>query len=329
MKRILILLGLLTLVACNGEKKNSNELWVYTSLYKDTISDLTPRLKKQFPNVEIKWFQAGSEEIATKVNAEILSGNLKADVLISSDRFWYEDMANNGKLHAYRSSVAEKVPATLRNDDKYYSTLSIPVMVLAYNTEALKEPPKTFKELAMDKWKDLFTTGSPLASGTNFTTMAMLQHHYGWDYFKKLRQNNTIAQGGNSAVIRRLQNKERTVGWVLLENLLRFQGKDDRIKAIFPEDGVVTQANVIAITKKEGSRELAQNFVDYMYSKEGQQAMTRSYMYSPLPGFEPPKGAPSFESIFKNSFAWTKDFLNNVVKARENLKEEYTKIMFE
>ena len=329
MKRILILLGLLTLVACNNEKKKSNELWVYTSLYKDTISDLTPRLKKQFPNVDIKWFQAGSEEIATKVNAEILSGNLKADVLISSDRFWYEDMANNGKLLAYTSPTAQKVPRSLRSSDGFYSTLSIPVMVLAYNTEALKEPPKTFKELAMDKWKDLFTTGSPLASGTNFTTMAMLQHHYGWDYFKKLRANNTIAQGGNSAVIRRLQNKERTVGWVLLENLLRFQGKDERIKAIFPEDGVVTQANVIAITKKEGSRELAKKFVDYMYSTEGQQAMTRSYMYSPLPGFEPPKGAPSFESIFKNSFAWTKDFLKSVVKARENLKEEYTKIMFE
>lgn len=55
---------------------------------------------------------------------------------------------------------------------------------------------------------------------------------------------------GNSAVLRRIQSKERPVGWVLLENLLRLQKKDPRIKTIFPEDGVVIQANIMAITKK-------------------------------------------------------------------------------
>jgi iron(III) transport system substrate-binding protein len=324
----MILVTSLTLMACNNEK-SENELWVYTSLYRDTITDLTPILKKKFPKLEIKWFQAGSEDIATKVNAELLAGSLKADVLISSDRFWYEEMASSNKLAAYRSAAAQKIPASLVHPQKFYSTLSIPVMVMVYNSDVLKTPPTSFKEMMDTKWKNLFTTGSPLASGTNFTTMAMLQHHYGWDYFKKIRDNNTIAQGGNSAVIRRLQNKERSVGWVLLENILRFQGKDDRLKVIYPTDGVVTQANVIAITKKDGKRENAKKFVDFMYSRPGQESMTRSYMYSPLPNFPAPVGAPNFSVIFKNSFLWTQDFINSVVKSREELKEEYTKIMFE
>ena len=150
-------------------------------------------------------------------------------------------------------------------------TLSLPVMVLCYNSEAIDESmvPSTFKDLEDNRYKELFTTGSPLASGTNFTTMAMLQYNYGWDYFKKLKENKTISQGGNSSVLRRIQSKERPIGWVLLENVLRFQKKDPRLKIIYPKDGVVTNNNVLAKTFKENENPLINDFIRFMFSKEG------------------------------------------------------------
>lgn len=333
MKLFSVLFFIVIFASCNSDKNadSSKELWIYTSMYKDTIADITPKLKKAFPGVTFHFYQAGSEEIASKVNAEILSGGVKADVLISSDRFWYEELAGTDKLHAYKSKEFAQVPAQLKHSAGYYSTVSIPVMVLAYNSEVIsaEEAPQTFKEMAAPKWKEKFTTGSPLASGTNFTTMAMLQHHYGWDYFKALKNNATIAQGGNSAVIRRIQSKERPVGWVLLENILRFQGKDERIKIVYPKDGVVTHANVMAITKKKQSRDIAEKFIEWMYSEEGQAAMTRSYMYSPLAKIAPPKGAPLFSEILKNSFEWTSGFIKETTRARSELKEAYTEIMFQ
>ena len=319
-------------ISCNKESnKDSNKIWIYTSMYKDTIADMTPKLEKAFPGMEFKWFQAGSEEIATKVNAEILAGGTQADIMISSDRFWYEEMGNNGYLISFKSDSTKKIPPQLKQPDGHYNAVSIPVMVMAYNSEVINEidAPKSFKEMADPKWKGKFTTGSPLASGTNFTTMAMLQHNYGWDYFKSLKSNETIAQGGNSSVLRRIQSKERPVGWVLLENLLRFQDKDKRLKTIFPEDGVVLQANVMGITKKEGSREKVKKVADWFLSKEGQAAMVKSYMYSPYENFEPPKGAPPFSNLLKNSFNWSKEFIDKVTKMRAELKEKYTEIMFQ
>ena len=181
-----------------------------------------------FPNTKFKFYQAGSEEIAAKVNAEILTNNLQADVLISSDRFWYEELADNKALGNIPGDVFTQVPDQLRHPKRSYVTLSLPVMVLCYNSDAIdtKLAPTSFKDLGHSRYKGLFTTGSPLASGTNFTTMAMLQYNYGWDYFKKLKNNKTISQGGNSSVLRRIQSKERPIGWVLLENVLRFQKKD-------------------------------------------------------------------------------------------------------
>lgn len=331
MKNILIAVSMLLFFGCQKEGEVSNEVWIYTSMYKDTINDLTPRLKKQFPNLKFNFYQAGSEDIAAKVNAEILAGGTKADLLISSDRFWYEEMANQNRLHSYKNSEWQSIPETLKHDKGFYSTVSIPVMVLAYNSEAINESeaPKSFKEMSDPKWKKKFTTGSPLSSGTNFTTMAMLQSHYGWQYFQSLRRNDTIADGGNSAVIRRIQSKERPVGWVLLENLLRFQGKDDRLKIVFPEDGVVVHSNVMAITKKKSDRSNAQKVADWFYSQEGQEAMTRSFMYSPLAKIAPPKGAPALSKFLANSFPWSREFIDKVTKAREDIKNKYTEIMFQ
>ena len=59
----LIMWLLIVLVMGGRQSQNAQDeksLWIYTSLYKDTIADLTPRLKKAFPEVKFNWFQAGS-----------------------------------------------------------------------------------------------------------------------------------------------------------------------------------------------------------------------------------------------------------------------------
>lgn len=326
---LVITLGLALALSSRAEAKT--DLWIYTSLYKDTIASIQPQLEKKFPDIKFNFYQAGSEEVAAKVNAEDLAGGTKADILISSDRFWYEDLAAKGKLHAYKPAGAAKVPAELKHAEGYYATVSLPLMVLAYNSEAVddKSAPKSFKELADPKWKGKVSSGSPLASGTNFTTVAFLQKKYGWDFFKSLKKNDTISEGGNGAVVRRLQSKERPVGWVLLENVLRFKDTDKRIKFILPEDGAVIQNNVMAITKNSKSKEAAQKFVEWMYGPEGQQAMIQSFMYSPLPGFAAPPGAPDYKKVIAHSKPWTKELMKEFMTDREKIKETYSSIMFQ
>ena len=198
--------------------------------------------------------------IRDRVNGEILAGKTNADILISSDRFWYEEMAQRKRLKIFQHPALSNLDSELKHPKGYYHTLSLPVMVLAYNSEGLtpSQAPQTFKELISPKWQGKFSTGSPLSSGTNFTTVAFLAQRYGWSYFEKLQKNGTISEGGNSAVVRRIQSKERPVGWVLLENILRFQKKDKRLKTVFPSDGTIIHNNVLALTEKKGDRSQAE-----------------------------------------------------------------------
>lgn len=326
-----MLLALMALLPISCTKKDEKtKVWIYTSLYKDTIADIQPKLASAFPDVDVQFYQAGSEEVAAKVQAENLSGKIQADILISSDRFWYEEMASQQKLVAYKPANSEKVEDFFKHPDNFYTTLSFPVMVIAYNSEAVteKEAPKSFKELGEAKWKDKVSTGSPLASGTNFTTVAFLAKKYGWDYFSQLRKNNVISEGGNSGVVRRLQSKERPVGVVLLENILRLASSDARIKWVIPADGAVIQSNVLAIVKKEGDQEKTKKIADWMFGPEGQAAMARSFMYPSVPGNEAPVGAPTFAEVEKTALPWTREFIAETMKTRDEIKDKFAKIIF-
>lgn len=326
---ILALIATLAIVGCT-KKDEKTKVWVYTSLYKDTIADIQPKIAAEFPNIDVQFYQAGSEEVASKVQAEQLAGKIQADILISSDRFWYEDLAAKGNLVSYKPAQTEKVEDFFKHPEGYYSTLSFPVMVIAYNSEAVKEAdaPKTFKELTDAKWKDKVSTGSPLASGTNFTTVAFLVKKYGWDYYTGLRKNNLIAEGGNSGVVRRLQSKERPVGIVLMENVLRLTKTDPRIKFVVPTDGAVIQSNVLAIVKKDVGAEATKKVADWMFGPEGQKAMARSFMYPSVAGELPPEGAPEFKKLEASAQPWTREFIGETMKSREQIKDQFSKIVF-
>ncbi|AGH96661.1 extracellular solute-binding protein [Pseudobdellovibrio exovorus] len=332
--RFALLMAFTGVVFTGCTKKDSKQkVWIYTSLYKDTISDIQPKLEAQFPEINFQFYQAGSEEVAAKVQAEALAGSIQADILVSSDRFWYEDMAQQGKLLAYQPQNSEKVADFFKHPEHLYTTLSFPVMVIAYNSEAVSEAeaPKSFKELADTKWKDKVSSGSPLASGTNFTTVAFLADKYGWDYFSALRKNNFISEGGNSGVVRRLQSKERPVGVVLLENILRLKTSDPRIKFLIPSDGAVIQSNVLAIVKKpqdEARTEVVKKVTDWLFSSEGQQAMARSFMYPSVAGEKAPEGAPEFAEILKAAKPWSREFISTTMKDREEIKNKFSKIVF-
>jgi iron(III) transport system substrate-binding protein len=319
---------LLLLLSCQSQ--DDKEIWIYTSLYKDTIADVTPRLEKAFPGVKINWYQAGSEEIAAKVNTELIAGVPKADILISSERFWYQELSDSGRLVSWKPSQFETFRPEYQYSQGTFHIVSVPIMVLAYNSDAVKaeEAPKSFRDLANPRYKGLATGGSPLASGTAFTTVLALYEKYGWNYFHELRKNNFLFDGGNSAVLKRIQTKERPVGFVLLENVLRFQHDDPRLKIIYPDDFVVTQFNTMGIPKKEKLRPEVLKIAEWFFTNDGQAAMTRSFMHSPVKNFPPPEGAKDLSELKEKAFAWTDTLIHELTEKRFEIKENYVEIMF-
>lgn len=319
------LLAFVILTGCTRKK----EIWVYTSIYKEVIAEMDAAAHAAMPDVQIKWFQGGSENVAAKVNTELAAGKPKADLILTSDPFWYFELKKNGKLLPYESPAAREVDAIYRDPEQHFATVRMPVMVMGYNSESLQpgQLPERWKDLADPKWKGKVSMGSPLESGTHFTTVAMLAKLYGWEYFQALRRNELVAAGGNSSVITRIETKERPVGIVLLENILKAQAKGSPVRPIYPADGVIPVPSYVAILKDSGEPELAKKVYDWFYSAAAQTAMIHSGMYSPLPKSASPENARTWAELQPGLMKWSPELLSEFFGQRDQIKGKFSEVV--
>ncbi len=91
---------MMSVVAAAGSK----DIWVYTSVYKEYITPIQKGFEAKYPEYKLQVFQAGSEKIQAKLEAELVAGKPQADVLVISDPFYAEGLQLRGLAYSPRSS---------------------------------------------------------------------------------------------------------------------------------------------------------------------------------------------------------------------------------
>lgn len=300
MKRISLLALALTLTACTGGKKK--EFWIYTSSYKEVLPLYEEPLKKAFPEVQFRFFQAGSENVAAKVTAELAGGGTQADLIMTADLFFFMELKKQGALLPLEKvGNLAKLPAQYHDADLTYIVNRFPVMGIAVNVDRFKDPkdrPTSFKSLLEPKYKGLLTMPSPMESGTALTTALYFKSMFGDSYFSDLRKQDILASGGNGAVMARVQSGERPVGIILMENILQAKARGQQnVEFILPAEGALAMPSPIALLKSTKDPLLARRVMDWFMGPEAQDVLLASNVYSPLPGVAAPKGAPAWSAI--------------------------------
>lgn len=319
-----VVLGLAFLGACSKPSASDEKsIWIYSSCYKEVLAIYEPYIQKLIPGVKINWFQAGSENIGAKVLAELSGQGTQADILITSDLFFYQELKKQGHFLPLDNSSYPKLPTENLDPDKAFAVSRFPVMVLAYNTDVItKDPPKSYKDLVDPRFKGLVSMGSPLESGTSLTSLMYLHDMMGADYFKKLRANDVIAAGGNGATMARLQSGERPVGMILMENVLQAEAKGQKnVKFVLPEEGVLALPSPIAIFKSTKHPEIAQKIVQWFLSEEAQDVVTKGLYYGAYPQAMAPAGAPAWNELKK--LPWSLALFDTWGAKKQEIKDEF------
>ncbi|MFZ5478216.1 MAG: extracellular solute-binding protein [Myxococcota bacterium] len=255
-------------------------MWVYTSMYQEVIDAMDAPIEAA-TGARVEWFQAGSEKVAQRWEAEHEAGGSRACVLATSDPLWYVDLAARGQLAAYVSPRALDLPRAWATP--HYAAFRVSEMTIASAGEA----PPGFRALADPAWKDRFSTPDPLSSGTTFTALSVLEARLGADWATALKANGWVAAGGNSAVLARMESGEKPVGMILRENL------KETVKERVPEEGAIPVPGFAAIPTACASKEAAERVVDWFLGEEGQAAIVHARMASPF-GYE---GAVAMEAL--------------------------------
>ena len=281
----------------------SGEVWIYTSMYRPVVDALEPLIKQQLPDVTVHWYQAGSEKVLARLEAELTAGGTQADIIATSDPFLYARFKTEGRWLKYASPNGQRIPRSLVDLDGEFTAIRVSTMVLAYR-KGLANPPVSFAELTDPRWAGEVALGDPLTSGTAFTWAVFMEQAYGAGYFAQLRRNGARIAGGNAAVLQKLEGKESQVGVLLLENALIAQAKGSQIEIRWPDDGAVVIPGFAGILKSSRHSRAAQAVIDILLSEKGQALMVEGDMHAADPRLAGPRGQTGIATVISKARPW-------------------------
>jgi len=311
-----------------GATGRETTVHVYSSIYKEVIDQIQPVLEKRLettaPGTKVEWFQSGSEKIAAKLDAELAAGGSPADILLMSDPSYYAKLQKNGLLVPYVSPAVLRQPREFVDRDGHWATARISTMVIGVTAAraAKPNPPKAFADLAKAETGRV-TMPDPLSSGTTFITVQQLSSRLGWDFFRALKKKGTVAAGGNSSVLQRLDTGEAEVGVLLLENVLAGKRRGSHIELVIPSDGVVLIPGQIALLPHAKRSHAAQAVYDAILTDDIQKVIVeKGDMHSPDPRMPPPAGMPTLDELIAGQPA------SKLVEPPEVVKATFDAIFF-
>ena len=139
------------------------------------------------------------------------------------------------------------------------------------------EAPKTWEDLAKPEYKGEIIMASPAISGTQYAilngTIQAYGEEKGWEVWRGINENvDFYAQGGGEPGPKCAAGEFGIA--VLAMTGGTFAMEDEfPVTALYPEDMIPWTPAPIAIFKSSEHKEAAKVFVDYMLSKEGQEAL--------------------------------------------------------
>ncbi|MCO4743875.1 MAG: ABC transporter substrate-binding protein [Proteobacteria bacterium] len=313
-------------VAVDAGAEPTGEVWIYTSMYQSVIDQVDPQIREAFPGVEPRWYQAGSEKVAQRVEAEWDAGGSKACLLMTSDPFWYAAITEKGQLQPHFAPNVLQIDRGMVDPDGHWATARVSLLVLgAHEDVAEDQRPQALTDLTDHRFDGRVSIGDPLSSGTMFTLLSFLTTDQGWPFVEQLREQGLVSAGGNSSVLTRIETREREIGVLLLENLLKAAEKDTPAKPIYPTDGAIAVPGPIALTTDCPNPNAARAVYDFLLSDPGQQAMVDGNMYAGLPHLPPPTGAKPLSEIALRP--WSTAFREDVARRKGDIKERFAELV--
>lgn len=277
----------------------SGTITLYTSQPTDQMNAVVEAFNQDHPDVKVEVFRSGTTEIMSKLQAEFAAGQVQADVLLIADAVAMTQVKNDGRLYTYADAPIEKLPASVVDPDKTFFGTKLITTGIIYNTNLVKTAPKSWADLTQPDVASGLIMPSPLYSGAAVIHVGTMtqQPEFGWDYYETLADNGAIAGQGNGTVVEAVARGEKPYGIIIEYMAYNAKAKGSPVDFVFPEEGVSSITQPVAILKDSDNIEAAKVFVDWQLSEAAQRQSVEQGYFPIFDGVEPPAGYPSVSSL--------------------------------
>lgn len=285
-----ITVGALIASACGGDDGNS--ITVYSGRSDGLIQPIIDRFEEESGiNVQVKY--GDSADLALLINEEADANRAEADIYLSQSPGSIGFVDEN--LAQIPESTLDLVDVGTRDDDGRWVGLSGRQRVVVYNTDAVEpaDLPDSIFELVIDeRWRGQIGVAGGNGSFQDFVTaMRFTQgEEVTTQWLSDLDALDPVAYANNNAIVTAVGRGEVDIGLVNhYYNFRQLAENPDQPSAnhVFaPGDPgstlIVTGAAIVAGSDKA---DLANQFLEFMLSDEGQQYFaTETFEYPLVPG---------------------------------------------
>ena len=236
------------------------------------------------PGIDVRWLDMGSQDVLDRIRSE--RSNPQADVWFGSPSMLFSQAAAESLLTPYRPSWANAIPQRGHGPgDLYFAAYETPA-VIAYNSEALQENevPRDWDLVLEPRWTGQIIIRDPLASGTMRAIFGMIVQRglretgdtaAGFDWLRRLDAQTSEYVINPALLHQKLVRQEGLITLFDLPDILTEQRKGNPLDFVLPTSGTPVIEDGVAIVRGTNRRELAQQFVEWVGSIDGQLLAAR------------------------------------------------------
>src|SRR5262245_6971792 len=202
--------------------KAEGKMILYTANYAEVEQDVIKEFNKRFPEIKIEMVRAPGGQLITRVRTEAAAGKLIADIVDHSDRALMLPLADLFQDYA-PPNAADYDPSSLVSP-KFWPRATV-VWSIAYNTELVKNPPKSWMDLTKPEYDKLTGQVFAQSGGTTWTRIMFERQVLGEDYWAKQAATHPVLYPSGAPMSDALVRGEVAMG-PLLYNAIYPKQKD-------------------------------------------------------------------------------------------------------
>jgi iron(III) transport system substrate-binding protein len=248
----------------------------YTAMDVQVATDLKVAFEAKYPGIAASVERSGAERIFQRVGQEYASSIHAVDVVDSSDAVHLLYWKQQEMLAPYVPEDVTRWPAGARDADGLFASNRATLSAVGYNTRLVKpeDAPKSYADLLDAKWKGKIVKAHPGYSGNIMTATFELSRTLGWDYFKKLGQQQVMQVQSSTEPPKKLALGERAVMFDGNEyNALLVKAQGAPVAIVYPSEGTPLVSGSAGVMKDAPHPNAARLFLSFLFSREGQQLL--------------------------------------------------------
>lgn len=304
MKKLFVLLAAscMTLLMSGGAM--AANLTVYSSVDEENSRAILSAFTKA-TGVQVDMIFLSSGPAMSRISAE--KNNPQADVWFGAPNENHIIAKTNDLTQPHVSQNAGDLEPQFKDAEGFWHAFYMNPLGFGVRHEDLQKAgkpiPHSWQDLLNPAYKGMIQMPSPQSSGTSYSLIQTLIQIMGEDGAFKFMQDlnaniQTYTQSG-TAPAQNLAIGETQIAIQFTPAFLKLLDQNYPVQVIFPEEGVGFEAAAVSIIKGAKNLDDAKKLVDWITSKEGQEAVVaaRAYFFPIRSDVSAGPGLPSLSDI--------------------------------